>query len=98
MNENPGHGRHIEIWTPSNIERMKQLLDLGHRLFIRDVAYELSINHETVHLIVKDELHLQKLCANLFRRIVPRNRRNVELMFAVIGSKQLSQKTFSNVW
>ncbi len=35
---------------------------------------------------------------NLIWRILPRNRRNLELMFAMISLKQLSQKTFSNMW
>ncbi len=84
-------GWHIETQTPSNVECVKQLFNLDNYLSIRNVADELSINHETVCLIVKDELRLWKLCAKL----VPKN---FELMFAMIGLKQLSQKTFSNLW
>ncbi len=68
VNNDLGHGRHTETWTPSNVKRVKQL-DSNCLLSIRDVADELSINCETVRLIVKDELHLQKLCAKL----VPKN-------------------------
>ncbi len=50
--------RHIETRTPSNVELVKQLLDLDHRLSIKDVAGELSINHGTICLTMKDELHL----------------------------------------
>ncbi len=37
VNDNPGHGRHIETRTPSNID-VKQLLDSDCHLSIRDVA------------------------------------------------------------
>ncbi len=59
----------IETQTPSNIICVKQLLDSDCNLSIKDVPYELSINSETVCLIVKDDLRLWKLCAKL----IPRN-------------------------
>ncbi len=55
MNDDLAHGWHIETQTPSNAERVKQLLDSDCCLSIRDVADKLSINFETVCLIVKDE-------------------------------------------
>ncbi len=45
---------------------MKQLLDSDCRLSIRDVVDKLSIMRETIRLILKDKLRLQKLCAKLF--------------------------------
>ncbi len=69
MNDSPGRGRHIKTRTPSKVECVKQLLDSDHRLSIRDVTDELSINCKTIRLIVKDEFRLQKLCAEL----VPKN-------------------------
>ncbi len=65
VNNDLGCGRHTETITPSNVKCVKQLLDSDHCLSIRDVADELLINCKTVCLIVKDELHLWKLCAEL---------------------------------
>ncbi len=69
VNDCLGCGKHNETRTPSNVERVKQLLHSHRRLSIRDVADELSINCETVCLIVKEEFCLQNLCAKL----VPKN-------------------------
>ncbi len=64
-NDDLGCGRHIETQTFSNVEGVKQLLDSDRHLSIIDVTDELSINHETIRLIVKDELRLWKLCIKL---------------------------------
>ncbi len=42
VNDDPGCSRHIETRTPSNVERVKQLLDSDRHLSIRDAADELS--------------------------------------------------------
>ncbi len=65
VNNNPGCGWHIETRTPSNVECMKQLLYSDHCLSNRDVTDELSINCETIHLIMKDKLRLWNPCAKL---------------------------------
>ncbi len=70
VNDDLVYGQHTETRTPSIVEHVNQLLDSDHCLSIRDVAHKLSINCETIRLIVKDEeLLLQKLCAKL----VPKN-------------------------
>ncbi len=69
VNDDPGQGGHFKTRIPSNVERVKQVLDSDCHLSISDVADELLINCETVRLIVKDKLRLWKLCAKL----VPKN-------------------------
>ncbi len=98
MNDNLGCGRHTEIQPPSNVKHMKPLLDSDCCLSIRDVADELLINRETVRLIVNGVLRLQKLCAKFVSKNLIEEQKKRQLMFAVIGLKQLGQKTFSNVW
>ncbi len=68
VNDDVGHGYHNETRIPSNVERVKQLLNLDCCLSIRDITDKASINPETIRLIVKDKLRLRKLYAKLVRK------------------------------
>jgi len=53
----------------NNVEKVRALVQLDHRLSVRMIASELNLNHTTVHQILTQELTMRKLCA----KIVPKN-------------------------
>ena len=69
--------------TDENVTKMRALVKSDHRLTVRMIGSELNLNQQTVHDILTKELGMQKICAKLVPKILPKeqkeNRRNVFL-------------------
>ena len=65
IEDDPRSGRPSTSRTADNIERVKQMVRTDHRLMVRMIAEELSINKDTVWSIITENLEMRKVCAKM---------------------------------
>jgi len=69
--------------TDSNVDRVRTLVRSDRRLGVRVIAEELNMNRETVRQIVKENLGMRKISANIVPRILTHDQ-NVGFTFHLI--------------
>ena len=62
-------GRPVTSRIDSNIDRVKQLVRVDHRLTVRMISEKLSIGRDTVWKIFTENLEMHKLCAKMVPKI-----------------------------
>ena len=58
------------IRTADNIEHVKQMVCADHRLMVRMIDEELSINKDTVWSIITENLEMRKVCAKMVPKLL----------------------------
>ncbi len=70
VEDDPRSGRPSTSRTADNIERVKQMVCADHRLTVRMIAEELSINKDTVWSIITENLEMRKVCAKMVPKLL----------------------------
>ncbi|XP_029980215.1 protein GVQW3-like [Sphaeramia orbicularis] len=65
VDDDPKSGRPSMTKTDENSERVKKLVRSDRRLTVRMMAEQLSLNRESLHTILKEELGMRKVCAKM---------------------------------
>uniref|UniRef100_A0A8C4Q5Q6 Mos1 transposase HTH domain-containing protein n=1 Tax=Eptatretus burgeri TaxID=7764 RepID=A0A8C4Q5Q6_EPTBU len=65
VEDDPRSGRRSTNRTADNIERVKYMVRADHRLMVRMISEELSINKNTVWSIITENLEMHKVCAKM---------------------------------
>ena len=69
VEDDPRSGRPLTSKTEENVERVRQKVCNDHRLTLRMIANELSMNSERVWSIITEELGMRKICAKMVPRL-----------------------------
>ena len=69
VEDDPHSGRPISS-TNENVEVVRAVMVKDRRLSVRTIAEETGLNRNTVHRILTDHLHMQKICAKLVPKIL----------------------------
>ena len=56
--------------TADNIEHVKQMVCADHRLMVRMITEELSLNKDTVWSIITENLEMRKVCAKMIPKLL----------------------------
>ena len=70
VEDDPRSGRPSTSRTADNIERVKQMVRADHRLTMRMIAEELSINKDTVWSIITENLEMRKVCTKMVPKLL----------------------------
>uniref|UniRef100_A0A8C4Q4B9 Mos1 transposase HTH domain-containing protein n=1 Tax=Eptatretus burgeri TaxID=7764 RepID=A0A8C4Q4B9_EPTBU len=70
VEDNPQSGRPSTSRMADNIERVKQMVCADHRLTVRMIAEEFSINKDTVWSIISENLEMHKVCAKMVPKLL----------------------------
>ena len=70
VEDDPWSGRPSTSRTADNIERVKQMVRADHRLTVRMIAVELSINKDTVWSIITENLEMRKVCTKVVPKLL----------------------------
>ena len=69
VEDDPRSGRPISSTNDENVEVVQAVMVKDRRLSVRMIAEEMGLDKCAVHRILKDHLHMRKICAKL----VPKN-------------------------
>ena len=75
--------------TDENITRVKQLVQSDHKLTVRMISDELTLNRESVQTILLHDLGMQKVCAKMVSKILSEDRSRTESNFVKTCWKKL---------
>jgi len=62
----PRSGRHSNSKTDNNVEIVGALVLSNRRLTVRIIAFELNLNHTTIHQILTEEIAMKNCVRSLF--------------------------------
>ena len=75
VEDDPRSGRPSTSRMADNIERVKQMVHADHRLTVRMIAEELSINKDTVWSIIIEHLEMRKVCVKMVPKLLSENKK-----------------------
>ena len=58
-------GRNKDVRTPELIGKIKNFMDKDRRVSIETISAQFDVSEGTVHTIIREELSMRKICANL---------------------------------
>ena len=67
--------------TDENITRVKLLVQSDHRLTVRMISDELSLNRESVRTILLHDLGMRKVCAKMVPKILSEDQKQIRVKF-----------------
>ena len=70
VEDDPKSGRPITSRTNENVERVREKVHSDHRLTVRMIADELSMNSERVWRIITEDLGMRKVCVKMVPRLL----------------------------
>ena len=62
-------GRCKEVRTPELIDQIKNFMDKCRRVSIETISAQIDVSMRTVHTTIREELKMQKICANFVPRV-----------------------------
>ena len=88
LEDDPRSGRPNDAATPANINRVRKLIEEDRHLTLESIGAIANLAKGTVHSILHDHLHMQKVSA----RWVPRNLTNVQRLIRHDLSRELLRR------
>lgn len=70
VDDDPRPGRPSTSRNSDNVEKVKELVQSDRRLTIRMIADQLTLDKETVRLILVNDLGMRKICAKMVPRLL----------------------------
>jgi len=65
VEDDPHSGRPISSTNDQNVEVVRAVIPKDHQLSVRMIAEEMGLDKNAVHRILRDHLHMRKICAKL---------------------------------
>ncbi len=70
MEDKECEGQLCSMHSADNVQKMKRIVEMNHKVTTREIAACTSINWETVCLILHEELEMRKMCLKVVPQVL----------------------------
>ena len=68
-------GRSMEVRTPELVGQIKNIMDKDRRMSIETISAQFDISEGTVHIIIREELKMRKICTKFVPRVLKEDKK-----------------------